>query len=176
MENMMREKQINTILRHIHDLSISPLQSSGVVSMNLNEEQVKYFTFGKDEQNLFAGARYKKVLFALLRDYDEAVKRVENVGLGADGLFDYIDSHFSITNLSESDYGWILGLLPDRDKGNNEAIVDAYYIVLMIQQSIMTDSEQVYQNLFVLASDNDRRTEIKNAIASQPSVSVGFGR
>lgn len=176
MENMMRKGQINTILSYIHGLSISPLQSSGVVSMNLNEEQVKYFTFGKDEQNLFAGVRYKKVLYALLRDYDEAVKRMENVELGADGLFNYIDSHFSITNLSESDYEWIQGLLPNDDKSNNDAVVDAHYIALMIQQSIMTDEERVYQNLVNMANNPSHRESIKNAISNQPSVSVGFGR
>lgn len=175
MESIRREDQINYILSHIYNLSVSPLPSSGVVSMNLSEEQTKFFTFGRERDNLFGNQLYLKVLYALLRRYDESVKREEDVKLGVDGLFEYIDSHFSLTNAYGTDYEWLRSLLPENDKNNINALVDAYYIALMIQQSIMTNEERVYQFCVDRASNGANRNEISNAIFSQLAGSVNRG-
>ena len=184
MSNNFEKKEIkqdivSDILSRLGNLSSSILNSSGIIKLNLKDNDLRQFTFGKNIDELFGQRGYVEVLYALLQKYINYVKYESNSEkdeFSALGLMDYIDSHLIIDNPNGNDYSWLCSLLPNDSKNNVDVVIDAYYIVLMIEQSLFTDEERVYQYLCGLANDVSKRMSIKNAFLEFKNNSNAFHR
>ena len=168
----VREVQVNNVLHFLGNLSSGYYNSLGIVSINLKDEQFKYFSYDIDKSQLFSSELYRAVLVALFTDFINKVKfdeAFQEENLDRDSFFEYIDSFKIAGDLNSIDYDKIRNLVPScvNDK---EVLINVYYILRMIQQSLYTNEYENYMHLFAEVNNFDVRNEMRIAIDSHDNA------
>lgn len=167
----IREQQVNQALYDLGNLSVRYYNSSGIIRENITSEQFKVFSFDLEQNKLFSNGQgngiYKSTLSAVLTDFINKVRydpKWEKVNLDRDSFFNYFD-YLGIGNpdVFSIDYDKLRSFINVEDK-DNEVLVDVYYILIMIQQSLYTNDQSCYEKLVSDASNLEFRQKLKNAI------------
>lgn len=164
VENV-REQRVNEVLRRLGSLSTGYYNSSGIISKNMHPDEFKFFSFDLKPDELFEKGLYKSILSAVLTDFINKVRfdpKWEKLKLDSDSFFEYIDYlGVSSPDVSSIDYDRLRSFIKVDD---NDALINVYYILSMIQQSLFTNDREIYERLRTDACNLGDRQLLKDAI------------
>lgn len=162
----VKKSNIDTILDLLGNLSIGYYNSNGIVLTNMRDEYFREFSFNIDPEQLFESEIYRYSLAAVLTDFINKVRydiNWESQQLDRDSFFSYIDYLGVNDDVFSIDYDRLRRFIREEDK-DVEFLVNVYYILKMIQQSLCTNDLNVYNYFESEAKNEESRKEVKNAI------------